>query len=75
MRNHAQNPSGSHSHGEQTLQANKPIVPRKALFRLVIYRNKMPVTLFNNLDFYEALALSICHPEARIKFDRMEVVQ
>ncbi len=46
----------------------------KAVFKLVSIHPKTEnrQIIQNNLDFYEALALLICYPFARIKFDRMQ---
>ncbi len=71
MRNHAQNPADS---CPETIQhsALNPATQVKSFFNLVTVNNRV---LFTDLVFSEALALLVCHPHAKIKFSRMEVVQ
>jgi len=61
-----------------TYTTQRPVKPRlKAVFKLVEYSHSTETrhTIEKHLVFSEALALLICYPYARIKFDRMEGLQ
>jgi len=66
MRNNTQNLANSSQTNPQ-----KTYLPKKAVFNLVTTKE----ILFKNLALPEALALFLSHPQARVKFSRMERFQ
>lgn len=72
MRQYAQNPA---ENSQQTQSFVSGLNPVQQQFTSVFNLVENNTLLFSDLTFYEALALLICHPNALIKFDRMEVLQ